>query len=163
MEPSISSLATVSTDISNLNHNDPLVLLNNDSATLTHFGGAENFLNLLVKGEQLRFGGQYFVGGLLVRSIKILDTYRKGIKGVMAFETRKGSVTERDRVLKAQANNVLEQLAILWGQNSIDTSPFCEIKPSELYRRVVAPKRKVSSNSVPPSFMKGENHRECGN
>jgi hypothetical protein len=157
MESSLLSLASAAAEISNRNDNDPLDLFNDDLATFAIFGRVENFLNLLVKGEQLRFGGQYFVGGLLVRSIKILDTYRKGIKGVMAFETRKGSVTERDRVLEAQAKKVLEQLAILWGQNSIDTSPFREIEPSELYRRVPS-KRKLSSNSVPPSFMKGENH-----
>ena len=66
-ESSLSSLATVATFVSTCNDNDPLVVLNNDSATLSVFRGARNFLTLLVKGELLRLGYQNFVGGLLIR------------------------------------------------------------------------------------------------
>ena len=154
-ETSLSSLATVATVISTRNDDDPLVVLNNDSATLSLFGGARNFLTLLVKGEQLRLGYQYFVGGLLVRSIRLLVTYRDGVKDVRASATRKGTLPEREAILKERANDVLKRLANLWGEESVATSPFHEIRPSDLYQRT----RKVSSKGVLPPYMKGENYR----
>jgi len=157
-ESSLSSLATVatviSTVISTTNDDDPLVVLNNDSATLSLFGGARNFLTLLVKGEQLRLGYQYFVGGLLVRSIRLLVTYRDGVKDVRASATRKGTLPEREAIMKERAKDVLKQLANLWGEKSAATSPFHGIKPSDLYQRT----RKVSSKGVLPPYTKGENH-----
>ena len=154
-ESSLSYLATVATVISTRNDDDPLVVLNNDSATLSLFGGARNFLTLLVKGEQLRLGYQYFVGGLLVRSIRLLVTYRDGVKDVRASATRKETLPEREAILKERANDVLKQLANLWVEESVETSPFHEINPSDLYQRT----RKVSSKGVLPPYTKGENNR----
>ena len=126
-ETSLSSLATVATVISTRNDDDPLVVLNNDSATLSLFGGARNFLTLLVKGEQLRLGYQYFVGGLLVRSIRLLVTYRDGIKDVRASATRKGTLPEREAILKERANDVLKQLANLWGRKVSQRARFTKL------------------------------------
>ena len=115
-ESSLSSLATVAIVISTTNDDDPvshpLVVLNNDSATLSLFGGARNFLTLLVKGEQLRLGYQYFVGGL--------PKYPKAPFNYIILNENLACKQFDDFLLqiKVEGNEIPAEIFIVWGENT---------------------------------------------
>ena len=90
-----------------------------------------------------------------MRSIRLLVTYRDGVKDVRASATRKGTIPEREAIMKERAKDVSKQLANLWREESAATTPFHEIKKSDLYQRT----RKVSSKGVLPPYTKGEKYR----
>ena len=151
MTSSLNVLASIARVPVHETNDDALMLLNNDTATLSFFGGVQHFRTLQVKGEQFGLGHQYFIGGLIFRSIQLLVTFRNEIKDMRVSVSKKGSVLERETMLKERANQVLKALANLWGEDSVSTSPFYEIAPNHLFQRV-----KRFSYNFPSGFRKGK-------